>query len=528
MSVIAPEMVETRSLKALIMFGSWAVVSVTICVMSGMYGAIASAMLVIAPEMVETIPSKALIMFGSWAVVSVTIPVMAGMYGASASTMEVTAPEMVVTTSEKVLVISAIRGSNAEIIFAIPSDMPGKASPMAVPMEVITVPMASAIPPAFSLMPERMLPVISTPFARIPGRASPMAPTIPPMDSVMVVRMLGASVVIPLIRLETISPPLPSTSGRCSVMPVTKFVTAEMAPVIRSGAASIMPLTSVPTSSAAVTSSSGIFSDMLDMKSERTTVAFFIISGPLSTIPFTSSVSISTPDSNRVGSTVTIFEASSVTMDAAAGSRSGRLSVIAPRREEIICDPVETISGSTSFSFSDMLPIPSFIMPTPPSESPEKMAVKPSMTVVIPGRNWAIILFFRPSKLCVMFWSESWKAAEAFTSSSLMTIPRSWACCRMASMSSAEVFKRAPISVAPFPKSSWARRARSVSSWTPVKAVIVLFQSSSRLIFCASSAEMPRAWKASEPFSAAVDSFTMLFFSESMLVPLCCAIKSHS
>ena len=241
MSVIAPEMVETRSLKALIMFGSWAVVSVTICVMSGMYGAIAATMSVIAPEMVETIPSKALIMFGSWAVVSVTIPVMAGMYGASASTMEVTAPEMVVTTSEKVLVISAIKGSKAEIIFAIPSDMPGKASPMAVPIEVMTVPMASAIPPAFSLMPERMLPVISTPFARMPGRASPMAPTIPPMDSVMVVRMLGASVVIPLIRLETISPPLPSTSGRCSVMPVTKFDTAEMAPVSRSGAAPPAP-----------------------------------------------------------------------------------------------------------------------------------------------------------------------------------------------------------------------------------------------------------------------------------------------
>ena len=127
-----------------------------------------------------------------------------------------------------------------------------------------------------------------------------------------------------------------------------------------------------------------------------------------------------------------------------------------------------------------------------------------------------------------MFCRESWKAAAALTSSSLITIPRSWACCFMASISSADILSRAPISVAPLPKSSCAILARSVSSLTPVSAVIVLFQSSSRLMLCASSAEMPRASKASDPFAAAVESFVMEVLRESMLVPECCAMKSHS
>ena len=91
----------------------------------------------------------------------------------------------------------------------------------------------------------------------------------------------------------------------------------------------------------------------------------------------------------------------------------------------------------------------------------------------------------------------------------------------MASISSADIFSRAPISVAPLPKSSCAILARSVSSSMPVSAVIVLFQSSSRLMLCASSAEMPSAWKASDPFAAAVDNFVMFVFMASIDVPLC-------
>ena len=98
----------------------------------------------------------------------------------------------------------------------------------------------------------------------------------------------------------------------------------------------------------------------------------------------------------------------------------------------------------------------------------------------------------------------------------------------MASISSAEVFSKAPISVAPLPKSSWAILARSVSSETPVRPLTVLSQSSSRLIFCASSAEKPSFSKASDPFVAACDSLVMFVFMASMLVPLCWQMKSHS
>ena len=263
---------------------------------------------------------------------------------------------------------------------------------------------------------------------------------------------------------------------------------------------------------------------MAVIKFVRMVVAFFIISGPLSTMPFINSVRISTPVSSSDGRTFTIFAASSVMIDAAAGSRRGRLSVIAPSMEETICEPVSTMVGRTSFSFSEICPIPSLIFPTPPSVSPEKMEVNPSITVVIPGRNSAIILFFRPLK----DWRLSVKAAAAFTSSSSITIPRSCACCFMASISSADMFSKAPISVAPFPKSSCAIRARSVSSSTPARAVMVLFQSSSRLMFCASSAEIPSSSKAADPLSAAVESFVIDVFRLSMLVPLCCAMKSHS
>ena len=98
----------------------------------------------------------------------------------------------------------------------------------------------------------------------------------------------------------------------------------------------------------------------------------------------------------------------------------------------------------------------------------------------------------------------------------------------MASRSSADVFSSGPSSPALFPNSSVAILERSVSSSMPDRAVIVWFQSSSLLMFWASSTEMPRASKASLPFVAAVDSFVRLPLIASMLVPLCCAMKSHS
>ena len=161
-----------------------------------------------------------------------------------------------------------------------------------------------------------------------------------------------------------------------------------------------------------------------------------------------------TPVSNRVGIAETMLEASVVIMDAASGIISGRFSVIAPRIDERISLPVETSSGRISEILVEMLCIPSLIFATPLPLSPLKISVRPSITVVIPGRNCDIRLFFSPVKLPCKFCKESLKAAAAFTSSSDITMPRSCACWRIASISSADMFKSAPISVAPLPKSS--------------------------------------------------------------------------
>ena len=348
-------------------------------------------------------PLKLSMIFGSCSVVLLTILVISGIYGASALTISVTAPLIVFVTSENVEVISFINGSKALMMSEIPLEIPGKASPMAFPMDSITVPMAVAIPGAFSFRPERMLLVISAPLESRSGSASPILETMLPMAVPIVVRIVGALVVNPLIRLVTISPPLPMMSGSFWTMPVTKFVIAVAALVISCGAFSMMPVTSMATRSAAVVNSSGSFSLMDVMKFDRTDVACFIISGPLSTMPLISSVRIERPVSRSAGIAATICVASVVMMFAASGIRRGRLSVIAPRIDETISDPVEIRSGRTSLIFAEMLATPSLIFATPPSPSPEKISVRPSMIVVIPGRNSAIILFLRPVKLCVMF-----------------------------------------------------------------------------------------------------------------------------
>ena len=168
---------------------------------------------VMAPEIVVTIPLKLSMIFGSCSTVLFTIFVISGMYGASAVTIFVTAPLMTVTTFVNVSEMVVINGSKAPTMVAIPSEMPGKASPMAVPMDVRMVPIASAIPGAFSFRPESKFPVISEPFVRISGSAAPIFVIMSPMAVPMVVRIVGAFVVIPLIRFVTISPPFARMSG---------------------------------------------------------------------------------------------------------------------------------------------------------------------------------------------------------------------------------------------------------------------------------------------------------------------------
>ena len=69
----------SRSEKAVTMSGRLSVTAVTISVMAGVYGATAVTMSVMAVEIVSTMPLKLSMMPGSWAVVSVTIAVMSGM-----------------------------------------------------------------------------------------------------------------------------------------------------------------------------------------------------------------------------------------------------------------------------------------------------------------------------------------------------------------------------------------------------------------------------------------------------------------
>ena len=178
---------------------------------------------VIAPEIVVTIPLKLSMIFGSCSTVFVTIFVISGMYGASAFTMSVTAPLMTVTTFVKVSEMVVINGSKAATMVAIPSEMPGKASPMAVPMEVRMVPIASAIPGAFWLMPESSLPEISAPFVRMSGSAAAIFPIRSFMVVPMVDRIVGVFVVIPLISWVISSPPLERISGSRAAMPAIKF-----------------------------------------------------------------------------------------------------------------------------------------------------------------------------------------------------------------------------------------------------------------------------------------------------------------
>ena len=118
--------------------------------------------------------------------------------------------------------------------------------------------------------------------------------------------------------------------------------------------------------------------------------------------------------------------------------------------------------------------------------------------------------------------------ADAFTASSDITPPNSCTRCLICSVSSAEVLRRAPNSVAPRPRSCPAKYVRCVSLSTFCKAVIVFENSSSLLILLISSRLKPSAVNASLSVSAAFASVFIAICILSMLVPLCCIIADHS
>ena len=445
-----------------------------------------------------------------------------------ASEMATIAAATVSAMSVKALAAVSMMGAQASTMVAMPSETPGKASPMAVTMSDMAVEKALMTSGREALMPESRLAMMSPPELRRVGRSPAMALTTSPMAEVTVVSSSGALSVMPPIRLEINSPPLASISGRWSAKPPAKVVTAWIAPSISCGAASRMPVSRVPTISAAVVSSSGRWSAMTWAKSVSKETACCIMVGPLVTMLSTRPVSICNPVSSRDGMASISDDASVVMMSVASGMSSGRFSVTASRMEVRIGRAVSISVGSTSVMVVEMPATPSLIFATPPSPSPLKIRVRPSMTDVKPGRNSASMLFFSPVKDCVMFCRLSWKAAEALTSSSLITMPRSWTCFFMASMSSALVFNSGPSSAAPLPNSSVASLLRSVSSATPWRAVTVALNRSSRLMEAASSWEIPSLPKASEPSSAALESLISGVFSASMLLPECWRMKSHS
>ena len=280
--------------------------------------------------------------------------------------------------------------------------------------------------------------------------------------------------------------------------------------------------------SAAVISRDGRFSAMTFAKSVTTEETDCISAGALSTIEPISPVKICKPVSNSVGSAPSSESARVVMMSAAIGMSRGRLALMASMMAVRIWPPVSTSAGIISVMAVEILLMPSVISAVPLSLSPPKIAVRPSMMAVMPGMKSAIRLFFMPSVDCCRFCRESWNAAEALTSSSLITMPRSWACRFMASISSALVFSSGPSSAAPLPNSSVASRLRSVSSSTPCSAVTVLLNRSSRDMLATSFWEMPSLPKASEPSSAALDSLIIGVRSASMLLPECWSMKSHS
>ena len=174
----------------------------------------ASTISVMADEIVFTMPLNASMMFGSWAVVSVTIAVMSGIYGAMASAMSTIAPATISAMSVKAWAAVSTMGAQASTMAAMPSETPGKASPMALMISVMAAENALMTSGSEALMPDSRLLTMSPPALSRAGSSPAMALTTSPMADVTVASSSGALVVMPLIRLEMNSPPLARISGR--------------------------------------------------------------------------------------------------------------------------------------------------------------------------------------------------------------------------------------------------------------------------------------------------------------------------
>ena len=172
--------------------------------------------------------------------------------------------------------------------------------------------------------------------------------------------------------------------------------------------------------------------------------------------------------------------------------------------------------------------MPSDICSTPCSVSPLNMFPSPSITCVNDGKNCVSRFLDILSKPVCISCKLSWKAAASFTASFESTPPSSCTRSFIFCVSSADVFRSAPSSVAPRPKSLPARYVLCVVSSTSWSCVMTLSNSSCWLILSTSSSDKPRSSNASLPVSAALASVFMDAFMVSIDVPECCITASHS
>ena len=241
--------------------------------------------------------------------------------------------------------IAGMNGANPSMMVLIAWAIPGACSSRAPMIFVPKSPNAfrmfgrplSSFPMALTSSP-----MIFPPASKICGRKSPSLPRMFCSAVPMVVNRLDPSLVSPAIpetRLVIISAPFAMMVGNRSTMPPVSAPTAAIAPSSSCGACSMM----LPT---------------------RLTI-------------------ISAPAVISVGSASTIAPPRVVRMSVASGISAGRFSVMAPRIAFRISPPVSISVGRTSLILSEILAMPSLISATPPSESPAKICVSPSITKML-------------------------------------------------------------------------------------------------------------------------------------------------
>ena len=249
-------------------------------------------------------------------------------------------------------------------------------------------------------------------------------------------------------------------------------------------------------------------------------------------------------------STLSINVSTMVNMTATiVGINCGMVSAMPSANVKMVSAPICTIDGSCSIIASTiagtMVPaisptfsptwVNSSINASIPlsicvlaSSSPATRLVNPAIMSFNAGKKPPTTPRFTPSTAVCRSSKLSLNCADAFTASSLITPPSSCTRWRMASVSSALVFSRAPSSVAPRPSNCPARYVRSVSLSTFCRAVMVAPNSSSCDMLAISACDKPSFVNASLLVSAAVASVFIDACMLSIDAPLCCKIASHS